>query len=91
MTTVREIRIGEVCSTDRYRPQQTELPATIETRKILGCHVVGERTVDIAQLAGVAIAAGMDDGDDEDDSVDEEVERIERRREYWRQRFDKEW
>ena len=30
-----------------------------QTRKILGCHVVGERAVDIAQLAAVAIAAGM--------------------------------
>ena len=29
------------------------------TRKILGCHVVGERAVEISQLAAVAIAAGM--------------------------------
>src|SRR5262249_1700897 len=29
------------------------------TRKILGCHVVGERAVEIAQLAAVAMAAGM--------------------------------
>ena len=30
-----------------------------QTRLILGCHVVGERAVDIAQIAAVAIAAGM--------------------------------
>ena len=35
--------------------------------------------------------ADKDDGDDEDDSFDQEEERIERRREYWRQRLDKEW
>src|SRR4030095_15527637 len=35
--------------------------------------------------------ADKDDGDDEDDSLDQEAERIERRREYWRQRLDKEW
>jgi dihydrolipoamide dehydrogenase len=29
------------------------------TRKILGCHIVGERAVDISQLAAVAMAAGM--------------------------------
>ena len=29
------------------------------TRLILGCHVVGERAVDITQVAAVAIAAGM--------------------------------
>jgi pyruvate/2-oxoglutarate dehydrogenase complex dihydrolipoamide dehydrogenase (E3) component len=29
------------------------------TRKILGCHVVGDRAVDIAQIAAVAIAGGM--------------------------------
>lgn len=29
------------------------------TRLILGCHVVGERAVDIAQVAAVAMAAGM--------------------------------
>ena len=27
--------------------------------KILGCHVVGERAVEIAQVAAVAISAGM--------------------------------
>jgi dihydrolipoamide dehydrogenase len=34
-----------------------------QTRKILGCHVVGERAVEIAQLAAVAMAArmGVDD------------------------------
>jgi dihydrolipoamide dehydrogenase len=30
------------------------------TRRILGCHVVGERAVDIVQLAAVAMAAGLD-------------------------------
>jgi dihydrolipoamide dehydrogenase len=29
------------------------------TSKILGCHVVGERAVDITQVAAIAIAAGM--------------------------------
>lgn len=30
-----------------------------QTRLILGCHVVGERAVDVTQVAAVAIAAGM--------------------------------
>jgi dihydrolipoamide dehydrogenase len=30
-----------------------------ETRGILGCHVVGERAVDIAQVAAIVIASGM--------------------------------
>jgi pyruvate/2-oxoglutarate dehydrogenase complex dihydrolipoamide dehydrogenase (E3) component len=30
-----------------------------QTRLILGCHVVGERAVDITQIAAVAMAAGM--------------------------------
>lgn len=30
-----------------------------QTRLILGCHVVGERAVDITQVAALAIAAGM--------------------------------
>jgi dihydrolipoamide dehydrogenase len=30
-----------------------------ETHKILGCHVVGERAVEITQVAGIVIAAGM--------------------------------
>ena len=29
------------------------------TSKILGCHVVGERAVEIAQVASIAIASGM--------------------------------
>lgn len=29
------------------------------TRKILGCHIVGERAVDITQMAAVAMTAGM--------------------------------
>jgi pyruvate/2-oxoglutarate dehydrogenase complex dihydrolipoamide dehydrogenase (E3) component len=30
-----------------------------DTRKILGCHVVGERAVEITQLASIAMTAGM--------------------------------
>src|SRR6059058_3198724 len=30
-----------------------------ETHRILGCHVVGERAVEITQVAGIVIAAGM--------------------------------
>jgi pyruvate/2-oxoglutarate dehydrogenase complex dihydrolipoamide dehydrogenase (E3) component len=30
-----------------------------KTNKILGCHVVGERAVEITQVAGIVIAAGM--------------------------------
>src|SRR5215813_9052006 len=30
-----------------------------KTCKILGCHVIGERAVDIAEVAAIAIAAGM--------------------------------
>jgi dihydrolipoamide dehydrogenase len=30
-----------------------------KTAKILGCHVVGERAVEIAQVAAIAISAGM--------------------------------
>src|SRR5262245_10187950 len=30
-----------------------------KTYRILGCHVVGERAVDIAQVAAIAMAAGM--------------------------------
>jgi hypothetical protein len=39
--------------------------------------------------------AGKDDADEEDDSVDQDVKRqedeIERRREYWRKRLDRDW
>jgi len=35
------------------------LIADRSTRKILGCHVVGERAVEITQIAAVAIAGGM--------------------------------
>jgi hypothetical protein len=39
--------------------------------------------------------AGKDDADDEDDSVDQDVkgqeDEIERRREYWRKRLDRDW
>jgi dihydrolipoamide dehydrogenase len=34
-----------------------------KTYKMLGCHVVGERAVEIAQVAAIAIAAGMRVGD----------------------------
>jgi dihydrolipoamide dehydrogenase len=30
-----------------------------DTHRILGCHVVGERAVEITQVAGIVIAAGM--------------------------------
>jgi dihydrolipoamide dehydrogenase len=30
-----------------------------KTAKILGCHVIGERAVDIAQVAAITAAAGM--------------------------------
>jgi len=30
-----------------------------KTYKVIGCHVIGERAVDIAEVAGIAIAAGM--------------------------------
>jgi pyruvate/2-oxoglutarate dehydrogenase complex dihydrolipoamide dehydrogenase (E3) component len=36
-----------------------KLIADSKTSKILGCHVVGERAVDIVQVAAIAIAAGM--------------------------------
>ena len=36
-----------------------KLIADQQTRKILGCHVVGERAVEITQIAAVAIAGGM--------------------------------
>ena len=36
-----------------------KLIADRPTRRILGCHVVGERAVEIAQVAAVAMAAGM--------------------------------
>jgi pyruvate/2-oxoglutarate dehydrogenase complex dihydrolipoamide dehydrogenase (E3) component len=36
-----------------------KLIADRTTAKILGCHVIGERAVDIAEVAAIAIAAGM--------------------------------
>ena len=36
-----------------------KLIAERATSKILGCHVVGERAVEITQVAAIAIAAGM--------------------------------
>jgi dihydrolipoamide dehydrogenase len=36
-----------------------KLIADRKTCKILGCHVVGERAVDIIQVAAIAVAAGM--------------------------------
>jgi hypothetical protein len=35
--------------------------------------------------------ADKDDADDEDDSVDQEHDELERRREYWRKRLEKDW
>lgn len=29
------------------------------TRRVLGCHIIGERAVEIAQIASIVIAAGM--------------------------------
>jgi dihydrolipoamide dehydrogenase len=34
-----------------------------KTAKILGCHIIGERAVDIAEVAAIAMAAGMRVGD----------------------------
>jgi dihydrolipoamide dehydrogenase len=36
-----------------------KLIADRATAKILGCHVIGERAIDIAEVAAIAIAAGM--------------------------------
>jgi dihydrolipoamide dehydrogenase len=36
-----------------------KLIADRRTAKVLGCHVIGERAVDIAQVAAIAISAGM--------------------------------
>jgi dihydrolipoamide dehydrogenase len=36
-----------------------KLVADRKTSKILGCHIMGERAVDIAEVAAIAIAAGM--------------------------------
>ena len=36
-----------------------KLIADRKTYRILGCHVVGERAVDITQVAAIAMAAGM--------------------------------
>jgi pyruvate/2-oxoglutarate dehydrogenase complex dihydrolipoamide dehydrogenase (E3) component len=36
-----------------------KLIADADTSRILGCHVVGERAVDIVQIAAIAIAGGM--------------------------------
>jgi pyruvate/2-oxoglutarate dehydrogenase complex dihydrolipoamide dehydrogenase (E3) component len=36
-----------------------KLIADRASRKILGCHIIGERSVDISEVAAIAIAAGM--------------------------------
>jgi dihydrolipoamide dehydrogenase len=36
-----------------------KLIADRKTCKVIGCHVIGERAVDIAEVAAIAIAAGM--------------------------------
>src|SRR5205814_838549 len=36
-----------------------KLVADRETHTILGCHIVGERAVELAQLAALAVASGM--------------------------------
>ncbi len=44
---------------DGRRTGFCKLVVNRKTAKILGCHVVGERAVEIAQVAAIAIAAGM--------------------------------
>jgi dihydrolipoamide dehydrogenase len=44
---------------DGHKVGFCKLIADRKTFRILGCHVVGERAVEIAQLAAIAIAAGM--------------------------------
>ncbi len=36
-----------------------KLVADRENHTILGCHIVGERAVELAQLAAIAVASGM--------------------------------
>lgn len=40
-------------------PVSAKLIVDRETRGILGCHVVGERAVEIAQVASIVISSGM--------------------------------
>ena len=44
---------------DGHKVGFCKLIADRKTSKILGCHVVGERAVDIVQVAAIAIAGGM--------------------------------
>ena len=44
---------------DGHKVGFCKLIANRKTSKILGCHVVGERAVDIVQVAAIAIAGGM--------------------------------
>jgi dihydrolipoamide dehydrogenase len=55
------VRFDETARTiiDGHTGGFCKLIADRASRKILGCHIVGERAVDIVQVAAVAIAAGM--------------------------------
>jgi hypothetical protein len=44
---------------DGHKVGFCKLIADRKTSRILGCHVVGERAVDIVQVAAIAVAAGM--------------------------------
>ncbi len=44
---------------DGHKVGFCKLIADRKTSKILGCHVIGERAVDVAQVAAIAIAGGM--------------------------------
>jgi len=44
---------------DGYKFGFCKLLADRKTSRILGCHVIGERAVDIVQVAAIAIAGGM--------------------------------
>ncbi|HWY14675.1 MAG TPA: NAD(P)/FAD-dependent oxidoreductase [Rhizomicrobium sp.] len=44
---------------DGYKEGFCKLVVDRKTAKILGCHVVGERAVEIAQVAAIAISTGM--------------------------------
>jgi pyruvate/2-oxoglutarate dehydrogenase complex dihydrolipoamide dehydrogenase (E3) component len=44
---------------DGHKTGFCKLITNRKTHQILGCHVVGERAVDIAQVAAIAISAGM--------------------------------
>ena len=45
---------------DGHKDGLCKLITDRKTQRILGCHVVGERAVDIVQIAAIVIAAGME-------------------------------